>query len=139
MIRNRRVEYLAIRLSVRSFARIAHSFARSVLIASFVQAATLICSLTHSLASLWERGSCLCTERLGIILFLTTVHLSLLRSLSSRRHRVGLPLTLPVLPVIFNAISPLSAASTLRLSFIFFFSFGLLLLSSRFATSFLCR
>ena len=56
---NRRVEYWAIRLSARSFARTAHSFTWSALLASL---AALICSLAHSLPSSWERDSCLQIE-----------------------------------------------------------------------------
>ena len=49
---NRRVEYWAIRSSVHSFTRIAHSFACSAPFASLARSAVLIhsvaCSLTHS-------------------------------------------------------------------------------------------
>ena len=44
---NRRVEYWAIRSSVRSFARTAHSFACSALLASLARSAALIRSLAH--------------------------------------------------------------------------------------------
>merc|ERR1712002_165326 len=56
MIRNRRVEYWAIRSSVRSFARTAHSFACSALLASLARSAALIRSLARSLTHSGAHG-----------------------------------------------------------------------------------
>ena len=73
---NWRVEYWAIRSSVRSFAHTAHSFACSALLASFARSAALIHSLaplTRSLRSSWERDLCLWVKCVEFISFLPTV------------------------------------------------------------------
>ena len=53
---NPRVEYWAIRSPVPSFARTAHSFACSALLASLARPAALTRSLARSLRSSWERS-----------------------------------------------------------------------------------
>ena len=64
-------EYWAIRSSIRSFARTAHSFAFSALLASLARSATPIRSLTRSFWSSWESDLCLWID---FIPFHPTVH-----------------------------------------------------------------
>ena len=82
---DRRAYSWAIRSPVRSFARTAHSFAWSALLASFARYAALIFLLALSLRSSWKRGFCLRNERVDFIQFQPTVHCS--ESLNARIQR----------------------------------------------------
>ena len=100
MVENReehRCEYWATRSSVRSFARTAHSFACSGLLASLAPSAALTCSLASSLRSLprsRERGflyemNCLHTVSTHCALPPSTSFIPLRRSGFGRRWRRG--------------------------------------------------
>ena len=72
-LRNWYVEYWVIRSSICSFARSAHSFACSALLASLARSAALVRSLIYSLQSSWERGFCLKNGRVDFLPFEPTV------------------------------------------------------------------